>query len=198
MPPPFPVIDITRFTVHALCLLRSHKPQRQQSSACKAAFDSYRQESRGSQTCSAAAAAASTLSPVSVHQFSSNQEGCCFHFINNRHSSHVCLSNPGLVLCITWHYVEIIRLASLPVSPSYKGLLKKPCLVQYIPDPHDFFKPLYHTYQGDFKVREHSGCVVLNILRSHPAANVNQRKSERQCVSEGILCVKYSISIQQF
>ncbi|MCJ8746482.1 hypothetical protein PDJAM_G00142280 [Pangasius djambal] len=33
----------------------------------------------------------------------------------------------------------------------YRGLLKKPCLFQYIPDPHDFFKPLYHTYQGDFK-----------------------------------------------
>ncbi|KAM9493540.1 interleukin 21 receptor, tandem duplicate 1 [Clarias gariepinus] len=33
----------------------------------------------------------------------------------------------------------------------YRGLFKKPCLFQYIPDPHDFFKPLYHTYQGDFK-----------------------------------------------
>ncbi|XP_046690188.1 interleukin 21 receptor, tandem duplicate 1 isoform X2 [Silurus meridionalis] len=33
----------------------------------------------------------------------------------------------------------------------YRGMLKKPCLFQYIPDPYDFFKPLYHTYQGDFK-----------------------------------------------
>lgn len=33
----------------------------------------------------------------------------------------------------------------------YRGLVKKPCLFQYIPDPYDFFKPLYHTYQGDFK-----------------------------------------------
>lgn len=142
----------------------------------QAAFDSHRQESRGSQTCSAAAA--SNISAVSVHRFSSNQEGCCFQFIKNWHSSHVCLSNPGaspdLVLCITWHYAEIIRLASLPVFPSYKGLLKKPCLVQYIPDPHDFFKPLYHTYQGDFKVRDQSG-YVLNILGGPPAANVNQR-----------------------
>ncbi|KAK3512071.1 hypothetical protein QTP70_030372 [Hemibagrus guttatus] len=32
-----------------------------------------------------------------------------------------------------------------------RGLLKKSCLFQYAPDPHNFFKPLYHTYQGDFK-----------------------------------------------
>ncbi|TSZ68980.1 Interleukin-21 receptor [Bagarius yarrelli] len=33
----------------------------------------------------------------------------------------------------------------------YSGLHEKSCLFQYIPDPNNFFKPLYHTYQGDFK-----------------------------------------------
>ncbi|KAG9279996.1 interleukin-21 receptor [Astyanax mexicanus] len=32
-----------------------------------------------------------------------------------------------------------------------QGRLKKLAQFQYIPNPQDFFKPLYHTYQGDFK-----------------------------------------------
>ncbi|XP_017563034.1 interleukin 21 receptor, tandem duplicate 1 isoform X1 [Pygocentrus nattereri] len=32
-----------------------------------------------------------------------------------------------------------------------QGWHKKLGLFQYIPNPQDFFKPLYHTYQGDFK-----------------------------------------------
>lgn len=63
------------------CLLRSYKPQRQQSSACTQVFASHRQESKGSQLCSAAA---SNTSPILVHQFSSNRKGPCFQF-----SSHV-------------------------------------------------------------------------------------------------------------
>ncbi|XP_051569573.1 interleukin-21 receptor-like [Myxocyprinus asiaticus] len=31
------------------------------------------------------------------------------------------------------------------------GGIKKLSLWQHIPSPHDYFKPLYHTYQGDFK-----------------------------------------------
>lgn len=98
------------------------------------------------------------------------------------------------ILQISYHYVEITWVC-LPVFYSYRGLLKKPCLFQYIPDPQDFFKPLYHTYQGDFKVREQSDC-ILNILWQCTfliPPLVNQR--ETMCVSEGILCVKYSIRL---
>ncbi|KAK9978024.1 hypothetical protein ABG768_019798 [Culter alburnus] len=31
------------------------------------------------------------------------------------------------------------------------GSFKKPTLWQHIPSPHEYFTPLYHTYQGDFK-----------------------------------------------
>lgn len=31
------------------------------------------------------------------------------------------------------------------------GAIKKPTLWQHIPSPHEYFTPLYHTYQGDFK-----------------------------------------------
>lgn len=42
----------------------------------------------------------------------------------------------------------------------YRGSIKKPTLWQHIPSPHEYFTPLYHTYQGDFKV----GCVSKALV----------------------------------
>ncbi|XP_072531041.1 interleukin-21 receptor-like [Salminus brasiliensis] len=53
------------------------------------------------------------------------------------------------------YLVLLLMLVVLPLALLFffgkQGWLKKLGLFQYIPNPQDFFKPLYHTYQGDFK-----------------------------------------------
>ncbi|XP_066529857.1 interleukin 21 receptor, tandem duplicate 1 [Hoplias malabaricus] len=45
----------------------------------------------------------------------------------------------------------LVLLFALLIFFGKQGWLKKMGVLQYIPNPQDFFKPLYHTYQGDFK-----------------------------------------------
>ncbi|XP_060752804.1 interleukin 21 receptor, tandem duplicate 1 [Tachysurus vachellii] len=74
-------------------------------------------------------------------------------------SESVVFTCPGPVPDFTWTSIPLLFVLTVPLlllfvlgfSVMNKGLLKKSCLYQYIPDPHNFFKPLYHTYQGDFK-----------------------------------------------
>ncbi|XP_051572239.1 interleukin-21 receptor-like [Myxocyprinus asiaticus] len=46
--------------------------------------------------------------------------------------------------------VPVVMMVVLLYSGKLGGI-KKLTLWQHIPSPHDYFKPLYHTYQGDFK-----------------------------------------------
>uniref|UniRef100_A0AAY4CTH9 Interleukin 21 receptor n=1 Tax=Denticeps clupeoides TaxID=299321 RepID=A0AAY4CTH9_9TELE len=49
-----------------------------------------------------------------------------------------------------WAYLSLLMVVPVVVI-CVKMWAKKPLLFHYIPNPEQFFKPLYHTYEGDFK-----------------------------------------------
>ncbi|XP_077069523.1 interleukin 21 receptor, tandem duplicate 1 [Siphateles boraxobius] len=59
------------------------------------------------------------------------------------------------------------------------GGIKKPTLWQHIPSPHDFFTPLYHTHQGDFK-RWVGPVLMFNNFDSHEKSTTLQVLCENQ------------------
>ncbi|XP_067276683.1 interleukin 21 receptor, tandem duplicate 1 isoform X2 [Pseudorasbora parva] len=59
------------------------------------------------------------------------------------------------------------------------GGIKKPTLWQHIPSPHEYFTPLYHTYQGDFK-RWVGPVLTFNTFDFHEKSTTLQVLCEKQ------------------
>lgn len=57
-----------------------------------------------------------------------------------------------------------MRNICLSVSLSFRCWQKKLKMVMYIPRPSEYFKPLYHNYEGNFKVRGSKTLFIMFVV----------------------------------
>lgn len=78
-------------------------------------------------------------------------DSCCFFISYSAHNYHMSRNNVGQTTLQSFNTLSFCL---------NRGSFKKPTLWQHIPSPHEYFTPLYHTYQGDFKV----GCASKSLV----------------------------------